>query len=572
MQLLAESDYEPCLSAASPYSVAYHAVRLVALLGVDISSCRAVAATPALPQPTPPRQLALAGKIKLLLSASEADYCPQIGQRLLNTFSAAETNSAFYSLAESGWIAGQKRRRDSVSNHRRYKLSSRYLDQLEPPKALAVLRSAVWLAGGAGQPKAHGTVLVPAELDSSSVLQALEFMCAGHIQLLPRAEPPRVTPGAPFTASQTRNQGPSVRMHLLEGMLHGCRGQVRITPAQLAQLVPLVRLQARRRRYESGGGHNKADVRLPQPELPLPTERLASPPRAPATLPWEVKTTQIFKADARLPQPELPLATESRRYVKLDEAQAAAALAACVTRSGQLAANVLAAAHAHEDVGLASHVLDREIAMNATPRDQTRCECVESLKMAVEALREHSLLVRVCAGDERLYVAHAWAQCWTAEAFQLEPRTSLSAADEAVGHVRDAAEAGFEGKGELTPFGKRPEYELGSIFVAEVGHSINGEVDSAHMRAIQNALLGHIAMSPGISEASLLELVSAFSACHVREVLTSLHVHGLLRCTVLRKSRVRLVNSERLIEERLFHLKASATTGLSWLAAIDVNP
>jgi len=377
-------------------------------------------------------------------------------------------------------------------------------------------------------------VLVPAELDSSSVLQALEFMCAGHIQLLPRAEPPRVMPGAPVTASQTRNQGPSVRMHLLEGMLHGCRGQVRITPAQLAQLVPLVRLQARRRRYESGGGHNKAD--------------------------------------ARLPQPELPLATESRRYVKLDEAQAAAALAACVTRSGQLAANVLAAAHAHEDVGLASHVLDREIAMNATPRDQTRCECVESLKMAVEALREHSLLVRVCAGDERLYVAHAWAQCWTAEAFQLEPRTSLSAADEAVGHVRDAAEAGFEGKGELTPFGKRPEYELGSIFVAEVGHSINGEVDSAHMRAIQNALLGHIAMSPGISEASLLELVSAFSACHVREVLTSLHVHGLLRCTVLRKSRVRLVNSERLIEERLFHLKASATTGLSWLAAIDVNP
>ena len=113
---------------------------------------------------------------------------------------------------------------------------------------------------------------------------------------------------------------------------------------------------------------------------------------------------------------------------------------------------------------------------------------------------------------------------------------------------------------------------LGSIFVAEVGRSINGEVDGAHMRAIQNALLGHIAMSPGISESSLLELVSAFSACHVREVLTSLHVHGLLRCRVLRTSRVRLVASERSIEERLFHLKASATTGLSWLAAIDGKP
>ena len=88
-------------------------------------------------------------------------------------------------------------------------------------------------------------------------------------------------------------------MHLLEGMLHGCRDGIRIIPAQLAQLVSLVRLQARRRRLEEGacrgsgnrGSHSKVD---------------ASPPRL-----------------------ELPPTIESRRYAELDEAQAAAALAAC---------------------------------------------------------------------------------------------------------------------------------------------------------------------------------------------------------------------------------------------------
>ena len=164
MQLLAERD------DSSPYSVAYHAVRLVELLGIDMSSGRVVAATAELPQPTSPRQCALAGKIKVLLSASEADYCPQIGQRLLNPFSAEETNRAFYSLADSGWVAVQKRRRDNMKNHRRYKLSSRYIDQLRAPKALTVIRSAGRLAGNARQLNANGTVFVR-RVESSSVLK-----------------------------------------------------------------------------------------------------------------------------------------------------------------------------------------------------------------------------------------------------------------------------------------------------------------------------------------------------------------------------------------------------------------
>ena len=43
-------------------------------------------------------------------------------------------------------------------------------------------------------------------------------------------------------------KGASVRLHLLEGMLQGnVFGSHRITPAQLAQLVPTVRLHAERK-------------------------------------------------------------------------------------------------------------------------------------------------------------------------------------------------------------------------------------------------------------------------------------------------------------------------------------
>lgn len=543
MQLLAESDDQPSPSLASPFSVAYHAARVVELLGVDMSGGRVVAATLLPSRPPLPRQLALAGKIKLLLSVSEADYCPQIGERVLSQFSAEETDRAFYSLADSGWIAGQKRRRDSISDHRRYKLSSRYLDQLEPPKPLVALHSAAWLAGDVGQQSVNGAVLLPAELKPSSVLHAVEFMCAGHMHLSPQAESPRVTRGVPATASHVRKQGPSVRMHLLEGMLDGCGGRVRITPAQLAQLVPLVRLQARRGRYESGGGGGGGGG----------------------------NRDGHNEVDARPPRPQFPLAIGSRRYVELDKAQAAAGLAACVTRTGQLAADVLAAVHGRQVIGVAPRVLDREVTINSTSGKQRRCERLEMLKFAVEALCEHSLLVRVRADDETRYVAHAWARCWTAEAFRLHSRTGTPSADAPPALMHDAAvaDAVFEGKGDLTPFGKRPEYEMGSVFVAEVGRSIDGEVDTAHVRAIQRALLIRIAISPATSESSLLKLFSAFGACHMREMLTSLHVHGLLRCSVLKMSRVSLVDSEHFGEERLFHLKASATTGLSWLAAID---
>jgi len=98
----------------------------------------------------------------------------------------------------------------------------------------------------------------------------LELLSCGELRLHPRvdtkpepaAAPAAAAPAAaaaaaaPAAAAATAAaaaakppmKGASVRLHLLEGMLQGnVFGSHRITPAQLAQLVPTVRLHAERK-------------------------------------------------------------------------------------------------------------------------------------------------------------------------------------------------------------------------------------------------------------------------------------------------------------------------------------
>ena len=57
----------PNLRPVSPFSVAHHAARLVESLGIHVASGRAVAAAPPPVPAVPPRQQALAERIKLML-------------------------------------------------------------------------------------------------------------------------------------------------------------------------------------------------------------------------------------------------------------------------------------------------------------------------------------------------------------------------------------------------------------------------------------------------------------------------------------------------------------------------
>eukprot|EP00908_Phaeocystis_cordata_P007581 Transcript_18235.p1 GENE.Transcript_18235~~Transcript_18235.p1 ORF type:complete len:520 (+),score=188.59 Transcript_18235:995-2554(+) len=406
----------------------------------------------------------------------------------------------------------------------------------------------------------------------------------------------------------------SVRVHLLEGMLQP-EGGKKITPAQLAQLVPAVRLHAKCARPEDAAA---------EPEAAAGAARGAEGSSGGGQVALSL---------------ELPPPVPPRSYTVLDEAGAAAALRAITasrTMAAPLAEAVLAAVARGGEAGVAMAQMQAAVQQQQTEwqaqhpgrsgrsRGGAAAAPLAAVEAAVAALHDASLLVRVSVDEERRYVAHTHASCWAAPPYTLEPAPPAAvAAVEAAraaavarqrltdaggpgsrGGSRESRDGGSGGAGSsgagpsssaggggeeeergraaaerervqaekeaavaagVTPSGKRAKYDEEHFFVPEVGTRVDGQVDASHVTRLHVAILGRVAISPGISEAALLERFSAFSACHVREQLAALEAAGLLRGAALEVRAPRLFGSGEAAP--LKHYFPAPGVGLGWVAA-----
>ena len=90
---------------------------------------------------------------------------------------------------------------------------------------------------------------------------------------------------------------------------------------------------------------------------------------------------------------------------------------------------------------------------------------------------------------------------------------------------------------ERTPSGLRPRVDDGRAFyVPGCTRTIGGEEDAPHDDRLRAAIISRVVGNPGIGEARLLGLFTAYPACHLLGLFHALAADGLLRVSSMRRA------------------------------------